>query len=171
MCNLHVGAAPKIFLRSDIDYLLQGIIGEAHKLICLIAISSTAQSSSINLTWNFTSNDSRVTVIPATITTDDSIGIIYTTVIQFAYLMEGDEGNYTCALIIEEDFVESTFNLELIGKSNSMQSGYCDLLLCVCCVCVCVCVVYVYVCVCVCLCVCMCVWHVCVCIACRLAFY
>ena len=55
-------------------------------------------------------------MIPTTITTDDSIGIIYTTVIQFAYLMEGDEGNYTCIVTIEEDSAESTFYLEIIGK-------------------------------------------------------
>jgi len=84
------------------------------ELVCSTAISSIAQTKSVNLTWNFTSNDNRVTVIPTTITTDDSIGIIYTTVIQFAYLMEEDEGNYTCTVTIEEDSAESTFNLEII---------------------------------------------------------
>ena len=81
-------------------------------------MSSTAQTSLVKLNWNFTSNDnrSRVTVIPTTITTDDSIGTIYTTVIQFAYLMEEDEGNYNCSLIIEEDSLESTFNLRIISK-------------------------------------------------------
>ena len=106
--------SPRVFLRSD--YLQQGIVGETHEIVCLIALSSTGQSSSVTLTWNFTSNDNRVTVIPTTITTDDSIGIIYTTVIQFAYLMEGDEGNYTCTATIEENSGESTFDLELIRK-------------------------------------------------------
>ena len=55
-------------------------------------------------------------MIPTTITTDDSIGIIYTTVIQFAYLMEGDEGNYTCTVSINEDSVQSAFNLEVFSK-------------------------------------------------------
>ena len=94
----------------------QQLIGEPLDLVCLIAISSTAQSSSVNLTWNFTSNDDRVTVIPTTITTDDSIGIIYTTVIQFAYLMEEDEGYYTCSVMIHENSAESTFNLEITSK-------------------------------------------------------
>ena len=98
------------------SYLQQGILGDAHDLICLIALSSTAQSSSVNLTWNFNSNDNRVTVIPTTITTDDSIGTIYTTVIQFNYLMEGDEGNYICTLTIDGDSGESIFNLEIISK-------------------------------------------------------
>ena len=74
------------------------------------------QTNSLSLNWNFTSNDNRVTVIPTTITTDDSIGIIYTTVIQFAYLMEGDEGNYTCTLTMEGESADSIFNLQFISK-------------------------------------------------------
>ena len=105
-----------IFLEPN--YLQQGTIGDAHDLVCFITLSSIAQASSVNLTWNFTSNDDRVTVIPTTITTDDSIGIIYTTVIQFAYIMEGDEGNYTCTLTIEGDSGVSNFNLEIISKYN-----------------------------------------------------
>ena len=107
---------PRVFIKPN--YLRQGIIGQAHELVCVIALSSTMQTSSVNLTWNFTSNDNRVTVIPTTITTDDSIGIIYTTVIQFAYVMEGDEGNYTCIIKIEGDLTESTFILELISKCD-----------------------------------------------------
>ena len=98
------------------NYLQQGIIGDAHALICLIALSSEVQLNLVNLIWNFTSNDDRVTVIPTTITTDDSIGIIYTTVIQFDYLMEGDKGNYTCTLTIDGDSAQSIFNLEIMSK-------------------------------------------------------
>ena len=105
---------PRNFLNPS--YMQQGIIGEPHDLVCLIALSSSIQSTSVDLTWNFTSNDNRVTVIPTTNTTDDSIGIIYSTVIQFDYLMEGDKGNYMCTLAINGDSAESTFNLELISK-------------------------------------------------------
>ena len=108
--------APTPIISLKPSYFQQGIIGEAHDLICLIALSFTMQSSLVNLTWNFTSNDDRVTVIPTTITTDDSIGIIYTTVIQFAYLMEGDEGNYTCTVTRDENSSESIFNLKIISK-------------------------------------------------------
>ena len=111
---MYTVASPRIILRPN--HLQQGIIGEAHELVCSIVISSTVQTSSVILTWNFTSNDNRVTVIPTTITTDDFIGIIYTTVIQFAYLMEGDEGNYTCAVTIEENSGESIYNLETTCK-------------------------------------------------------
>ena len=96
----------------------QGTVGEPHDLVCLIVLSSTAQSIAVNLSWNFTSNDDRVTVIPTTITTDDSITVTYTTVIQFDYLTEEDEENYTCTLEIDGDSTESTFNLEAISKDK-----------------------------------------------------
>jgi len=111
---IYVAPTPRIFLMPN--YLQQGIIGEAHDLDCLIILSSTVSSTSVNLTWNFNSNDSRVTVIPTTITTDDSVGIIYTTVIQFAYLIEEDGRNYTCTLTIENSMEESIFDLEIISK-------------------------------------------------------
>ena len=57
-------------------------------------------------------------MIPTTITTDDSIGITYTTVIQFAYLMEEDEGYYTCVLEVDGDFTESDYFLETVCKHN-----------------------------------------------------
>ena len=40
--------------------------------------------------------------------------------IQFAYLMEGDEGNYVCSLTVQ-DTLESNFELELIGMKEYMQ--------------------------------------------------
>lgn len=98
----------------------QGTVGEPHDLVCLIVLSSTAQSISVNLAWNFTSDDDRVTVIPTTITTNVSIIVTYTTVIQFDYLTEGDEGNYTCTLEIDGDSTESTFNLGAISKDKRL---------------------------------------------------
>ena len=100
------------------NYLQKGTTGDAHSLVCSIGFSSTVQPSSVNLIWNFTSNDNRVTVIPTTITADDSIGNVYTTVIQFAYLMEEDELNYTCILTVEGYSIKSTFSLQLISKCN-----------------------------------------------------
>ena len=119
---MYTAPTPRIFLKPN--YLQKGIIGEAHDLVCMIVLSFTAQAHSVNVTWIFTSNDDRVTVIPTTITTDDSIGIIYTTVIQFAYLMEGDEGNYTCAVTIDEGSGESIYNLETICKHKLAQVKY-----------------------------------------------
>ena len=110
--------APRPVISLKPNYLQQGVIGEAHDLICVLTLSFTMQSGLVNLTWNFTSNDDRVTVIPTTITTDDYIGIIYTTVIQFAYLMEGDKGNYICTVTSDENSIESMFNLKIISKCD-----------------------------------------------------
>ena len=112
--NIFLVSTPRIFLKYS--YLLQGTNGEPHDLVCMITLSSTTQLVSINLSWYFTSNDTRVEVISITNTTDDSIGIIYTTVIQFDYLTEEDEGNYTCTLTIDGESAESTFNLEIISE-------------------------------------------------------
>ena len=87
-----------------------------HDLVCIVHLSASVDPIAVDLKWNFISNDSsRITVIPTTITTDDMMGNIYTTVIQFAYLVEGDEGNYTCTLTVE-DSVESSFDLEILSK-------------------------------------------------------
>ena len=107
-CNYFLFACtaptPRIFLN---DKVLQRPVLDANELVCLVALSSTVQPSSVNLAWNFTSNDTGVRVIPTTITSDDSIGISYTTVIQFSYLMDG---TYTCTVMIDGDSAESTFN-------------------------------------------------------------
>ena len=116
----YVAPSPRVFKRPN--HLQQGVVGEQLEIVCSIVISFTAQTSSVNLTWNFTSNDDRITVIPTTITTDDSIGIIYTTVIQFAYLMEGDEGNYICTVSIDEDSVQSTLSLEIFSKYHLLNA-------------------------------------------------
>ena len=86
-----------------------------HELICSVAFSSIVDPSTVELVWNFASTDSRVIVIPTTVTNDDTIGNIYSTVIQFAYLVEEDEGNYTCTLTVG-DSVESRFDLEILGN-------------------------------------------------------
>ena len=93
-----------------------------HELICSVAFSSIVEPSTVELVWNFASTDSRVIVIPTTVTNDDTIGNIYSTVIQFAYLMEGDEGNYVCSLTVQ-DTLESNFELELTGKYEPLNDN------------------------------------------------
>ena len=110
---LCVAPTPRIFLKPN--YLQQGIVGEPHDLVCSITLSSAMQTNSVYLTWNFFNNGTRVRVIPSAIINDDSIGIIYTTVIQFDYLTELDEGYYTCSLTFENDSTISSFYLSTIG--------------------------------------------------------
>ena len=45
---MYIAPTPRIFLR--MNYLQQGAVGEPYDHACLIVLSFTAQSSSINLT-------------------------------------------------------------------------------------------------------------------------
>jgi len=56
-------------------------------------------------------NDSRVTISPTT-----SIGNNFTSNLQFTYLMEGDEGMYTCNVMILETNGSNTREMKLNGN-------------------------------------------------------
>ena len=77
----------------------RGVVGDMQDIICLVTITSAIDPNLVELTWTHDNNnvttDNRVTIIPTNITENPS-SFTYTTTIQFAYLMEGDEGNYTC---------------------------------------------------------------------------
>ena len=74
-------------------------------IICSVTITSTIDPNSVELTWtnadSIITADNRVTIIP-TITTENPSSFTYTTTIQFAYLMEGDEENYTCNVTVDD---------------------------------------------------------------------
>jgi len=84
-------------------------------LICSVTITSTIDPDSVQLTWldseSIVTSDNRVTVIPTNITSN-AFSFAYTTVIQFAYLIEGDEGNYTCDLAADGIFQSQTVHLQ-----------------------------------------------------------
>ena len=78
-------------------------------IICSVTITSVIDPDSVELTWtnndSIITTDNRVAITPTNITENPS-SFTYTTTIQFAYLMEGDEGNYTCNVTVN-DMMES----------------------------------------------------------------
>ena len=94
---------------------LQGVVGEMQNIICSVTISSTIDPDSVELTWTTADSiitaDNRVTVIP-TNTTQNPSSFTYTTIIQFAYLMEGDEGNFTCNVAVNAVMESHSTTLE-----------------------------------------------------------
>ena len=72
--------------------------------ICSVTINSTIDPNSVELTWtnndSIITTDNRVTITPTNITVNPS-SFTYSTTIQFAYLMEGDEGDYTCNVVAD----------------------------------------------------------------------
>ena len=78
-------------------------------IICSVTITPATDPNSVELTWanndRIITTDNRVTITPINITENPS-SFTYSTTIQFAYLMEGDEGDYTCNVTVD-DIMES----------------------------------------------------------------
>ena len=75
-------------------------MGSRQVINCRVSTVSGVESSSVMISWNgpggvVITNDSRVTISSTT-----SSGNTYTSSLQFTYLMEGDEGTYTCNVMI-----------------------------------------------------------------------
>ena len=74
-------------------------MGSSLDVSCTVSTVSGVEASSVMISWmgpggNIV-NDSRVTISQTT-----SSGNNYTRSLQFEYLAEGDEGNYTCNVMI-----------------------------------------------------------------------
>ena len=87
-----------------------GVVGRPKEIHCTVSAVSGVELSSVLISWmgpggNVIANDSRVTVSPITSLVNDFISTL-----EFVYLMEGDEGIYTCDVMILEtkgsDFIE-----------------------------------------------------------------
>ena len=89
---------------------IQGaMVGSPQDIQCIVSTVSGVELSSVMISWmgpggESITNDSRVTISPTT-----SSGNNYTSSLQFTYLMEGDEGMYTCSVVI----LETTVNNEV----------------------------------------------------------
>ena len=94
---------------------LQGIVGEMQSIICSVTITSAIDPNSVELTWtnndSIITTDNRVTITPTNITENLS-SFTYSTTIQFAYLMEGDEGDYTCNVTANDMMVSHFTTLQ-----------------------------------------------------------
>ena len=80
---------------------IQGaMVGSPQVIVCTVNTFNEVQSSSVVISWfgpngNNIMNASRVIISPTT-----SSANTYTSSLQFMYLMEGDEGTYTCNVTI-----------------------------------------------------------------------
>ena len=75
---------------------IQGaMVGSPQVINCTVSTVSGVESSSVMISWGSIMTDSRVTISLTT-----SSANTYTSSLQFTYLMEGDEGTYTCNVII-----------------------------------------------------------------------
>ena len=93
-------------------------MGSPQNIQCTVSTVNGVESSSVIISWRGPGgnimNNSRVTISPTT-----SSGNTYTSSLQFTYLMEGDEGTYTCNVMILDvsgsDSVELSLNCKQIS--------------------------------------------------------
>ena len=87
------------------------MVGSPQVINCMVSTVSGVESSSVMISWmgpgGVITNDSRVTISPTT-----SSGNTYTSSLQFTYLMDGDEGTYTCNWTIVDTNVSQSVELE-----------------------------------------------------------
>ena len=82
---------------------IQGaMVGSPQDIQCIVSTVSGVELSSVMISWvgprgESITNDSRVTISPTTSSSSN-----YTSSLQFTYLMEEDEGVYTCNVMILE---------------------------------------------------------------------
>ena len=91
---------------------IQGaMVGSPQNIQCIVSTVSGVELNSVMFSWmgprgESITKDSRVTISPTT-----SSGNNYTSSLQFTYLMEGDEGMYTCNVMILETKASYFVNL------------------------------------------------------------
>jgi len=82
---------------------IQGaLVGSPEEIHCLVSTVSGVEPHLVVISWigpggDTIRNDSRVTISPTISVNND-----YISTLEFTYLMEGDEGIYTCEVMIPE---------------------------------------------------------------------
>ena len=115
--NCYITLVPTPTISFAPDSVQGAMVGSPQDIQCLVSTVNGVESSSVIISWigaggESIKYDSRVTISPTT-----SSGNNYTSGLQFTYLMEGDEGMYTCNVTILETRGTKSVNLNnLIGK-------------------------------------------------------
>ena len=90
-------------------------MGSPQAINCTVSTVSGVESSSVMISWmgprGVITSDSRVTISSTT-----SSGNTYTSSLQFTYLMEGDEGTYTCNVMILETKGSQSVELQSLSS-------------------------------------------------------
>jgi len=94
----------------------EAMVGSPQDIQCIVSTVSGVELSSVMISWmepggESITNDSRVTISATT-----SSGNNFTSSLQFTYLMEGDEGMYTCNVTILKTNGSNTREMKLNGN-------------------------------------------------------
>ena len=114
---------PSITTPSSTPGPIQGaMIGSPQDIQCIVSTVSGVELSSVMISWmgpggESIINDSRVTISPTT-----SSGNNYTSSFQFTYLMEGDEGMYTCNVMILETTISNNITISDLASKDFLNT-------------------------------------------------
>ena len=108
--SLHTVPTPTVTI-SPSGPIQGAMVGSPQVINCTVMTVSAVESSSVLISWmgpggDSIMNDNRVMISPIT-----SSGNDYTNSLQFNYLMEGEEGTYTCNVIVLETIVSQSVEL------------------------------------------------------------
>ena len=98
------------------------MVGTPQDIQVIVSTVDGVELNSVMISWigpggKSITSDSRVTISPTT-----SSGNNYTSSLRFAYLMEGDEGRYTCNAVILETSASSFIDVQsLISKLHRQR--------------------------------------------------
>ena len=98
------------------DPIQGAMVGSPQDIQFIVSTVSGVELSSVMISWmgprgESITNDSRVTISPTT-----SSGNNYTSSLQFTYLMEGDEGMYTCNVMILDTTISSFLTIHTLSS-------------------------------------------------------
>ena len=92
-------------------------MGSSQNIQCTVSTVSGVESSLVMISWrgpggNIDATNGRVSIGSVT----DDGNNVYTRSLQFTYLMEGDEGNYTCNVMILETSASQSVELQSLNS-------------------------------------------------------
>ena len=98
---------------------IQGAMVSSPQVIdCTVSTVSGVESSSVMISWMGPGGDPITTDCRVTISPTTSSGNNFTNSLQFTYLLEEDEGTYTCNLMILESSVLQSVEMPLKCKQH-----------------------------------------------------
>ena len=114
---LHIVPTPTITI-SPSGRIQGAMVGIPHVINCTVNTVNGVEISSVMIRWIrargvYLISDTRVAITPTTSSGSNT----YISSLQFAYLMEGDEGIYNCIVMILETSISTSVNIQsLISK-------------------------------------------------------
>ena len=99
--NVSIVPTPTVTI-SPSDPIQRAMVGSPQVINCTVSTVSGVELSSVMISWMGPGGGSIISDSRVTISLTTSSGNTYTSSLKFTYLMEGDEGTYTCNVMILE---------------------------------------------------------------------